>query len=123
MKTKPEIGTDMAAKNKSTFLLLLLSVIFLTALPGRAAERVLFAFDDNAIPWHFNTKLTMHSATKHAANPALRKGPPGAPDHGHAILYGSVMHDGEKFRMWYLGMIESSIKKCGAESLAAHVLC
>jgi hypothetical protein len=76
-----------------------------------AQECVLFAFDEQAIPWHFNTKVTLHSATKHPANPVLRKGPPGAPDHGHAILYGNVMHDGAKFRMWYLGMIESSLKE------------
>ena len=111
MKTKPEIGTDMAAKKQRYFSSALIVRHLFVGTPGRAAERVLFAFDDHAIPWHFNTKLTLHSATKHAANPVLRKGPPGAPDHGHAILYGSVMHDGDKFRMWYLGMIESSIKE------------
>lgn len=70
-----------------------------------------FAFDDHAIPLRHNLKVTLEQARKHPANPVLRRGPPGAPDHGHAILYGSVLHIGGKFRMWYLGMIEKEIVK------------
>ncbi|MBI5693838.1 MAG: hypothetical protein HZC55_27500 [Verrucomicrobia bacterium] len=80
-------------------------------LPAPAAERVLFAFDDHSIPWQHNLKLTLVPATKHPANPVLRRGPAGAPDHGHAILYGSVLKVGGKFRMWYLGMFETQILK------------
>ncbi|MEX0725647.1 MAG: hypothetical protein WD065_05230 [Planctomycetaceae bacterium] len=72
---------------------------------------VYFAFDDHSIPWHHNVKLTLIEATKHPENPVLRKGPKGSPDHGHAILYGTVMHDGEKFRMWYLGMFETELAR------------
>lgn len=73
-------------------------------------EAVLFSFDDHAIPWRDNVAVTPVTAEKHAANPVLRRGPQGAPDHGHAILYGSVLHIGGKFRMWYLGMFETEVK-------------
>ena len=78
--------------------------------PLIADEQVFFAFDDHSIPWQHNLKVTLVPAEKHPANPVLRPGPAGAPDHGHAILYGTVIHDGTKFRMWYLGMFEEEIK-------------
>ncbi len=81
------------------------------ALPLSAAETTLFAFDDHAIPLKHNLHLTLVPAVKHPGNPVLRAGPAGAPDAGHAILYGSVLHIGGKFRMWYLGMIEKEIVK------------
>jgi hypothetical protein len=73
-------------------------------------EQTLFAFDDHSIPWQHNLKVTLVEATKHPGNPVLRRGPEGTPDHGHAILYGTVIKDGRKFRMWYLGMFETEIK-------------
>ncbi len=73
-------------------------------------QAVLFSFDDHTIPWRNNLKLTPVQAKKHPKNPVLRRGPVGAPDHGHAILYGSVLHIDGKFRMWYLGMFETEIK-------------
>ncbi len=85
--------------------------------PVPAAEDdglVYFAFDDHAIPWQYNTKVTLVHAEKHPANPVLRTGPPGSPDHGHAILYGSVIQAGGKFRMWYLGMSQREIKNNNA---------
>ncbi len=36
--------------------------------------------------------------------------PRSAPDHGHAALHGTVIHDGGKFRMWYLGMLQTEFK-------------
>lgn len=83
--------------------------LLLTSAP--ATERVFFAFDDHSIPWQHNLKLTLVPATKHPANPVLRRGPEGAPDHGHAVLYGSVLKVGGKFRMWYLGMFETQNQK------------
>lgn len=71
-----------------------------------SGERVFFAFDDHSIPWQYNLHVTLVQAQKHPANPVLRRGPVGAPDHGHACLYGTVLKSGDKFRMWYLGMIE-----------------
>ena len=79
--------------------------------PAQPAEQTLFAFDDHSIPWRDNMKLTMVQAQKHPANPVLRRGPEGSPDHGHAVMYGSVLHIGGKFRMWYLGMIQTVIER------------
>lgn len=81
-----------------------------TARAAEAGTRVFFAFDDVAIPWHANTKVTLVQARKHPENPVLRRGPEGSPDHGHAVLYGSVIHTGGKFRMWYLGMIQRMLQ-------------
>jgi len=81
-------------------------------LPSRRLHRlakVFFAFDDHAIPWHYNTKVTLLRAEKHPANPVLRTGPPGSPDHGHAILYGSVLHIAQVPHV-VLGMIERELK-------------
>ena len=77
---------------------------------AHADERVLFAFDEQSIPWRDNLKLTMVQADKHPANPVLKHGPEGAPDHGHAVMYGSVLRIGGKFRMWYLGMSQTTIE-------------
>ncbi|MDB6120009.1 MAG: hypothetical protein JWO08_3790, partial [Verrucomicrobiaceae bacterium] len=73
------------------FLFLAVLLVFSTP-QTRADERVLFAFDQQSIPWQHNLKLTMVQADKHPANPVLRHGPEGAPDHGHALIYGSVLH-------------------------------
>ncbi len=73
-------------------------------------EAVFFSFDDHAIPWRNNLKLTVVQPTKYSANPVLRRGGENTPDHGHAILYGSVLRIDGKFRMWYLGMFESDLK-------------
>ncbi len=89
-----------------------LLLVFLACFSqAHAAERVLFAFDDHSIPWQHNLKVTLVPATKHPENPVLRRGPEGAPDHGHAVLYGTVIKVGDKFRMWYLGMFEAEIVK------------
>lgn len=77
---------------------------------GNAGEKVFFAFDDHAIPWRDNVAVKPVAAEKHPSNPVLRRGPEGAPDHGHAILYGTVLKIDGKFRMWYLGMFETEIK-------------
>jgi len=77
---------------------------------SHAEERVLFAFDDQSIPWQHNLKVTLVPATKHPENPVLRRGPEGAPDHGHAALYGTVIKVGAKFRMWYLAMSQTEFK-------------
>jgi hypothetical protein len=78
-----------------------------TAPPApRGGETVFFAFDDHGIPWKHNLKLTLVHAKKYPGNPVLRRGPKGAPDYGHAVIYGTVLKDGAKFRTWYLGMIQ-----------------
>lgn len=83
----------------------------LTFTHAQAGERVLFAFDDHSIPWQHNLKVTLVQATKHPGNPVLRRGPAGAPDHGHAALYGTVVKVGDTFRMWYLAMGQKEFVK------------
>jgi hypothetical protein len=78
--------------------------------PPQVSEVTMFAFDDHSIPWTHNLKVTLVPATKLPENPVLRRGPEGAPDHGHAVLYGSVIKVGGKFRMWYLGMIQGQLE-------------
>jgi len=91
-------------------LLFLLPAINLLAADNNATETVFFAFDDHNLAWQHNLKLTLVTPDKHPANPVVRCGPKGSPDYGHAILYGTVMHDGTKFRMWYLGMIQRELQ-------------
>lgn len=86
-------------------------ILALLAVSVDADERVLFAFDDHGIPWQHNLKVTLVEATKHPESPVLRRGPEGAPDHGHAALYGTVVKVGEKFRMWYLAMSQTELEK------------
>lgn len=88
--------------NSIRALLRSLAILLVAGGSSFAEERTFFAFDDDSIPWRDNLKLTMVPAQKHPANPVLRRGPPGAPDDAHAILYGSVLSIGGKFRMWYL---------------------
>ena len=81
--------------NQRFFRLLCLGLIYLGCfIPGRTEERVFFAFDDHSIPWQHNLKVTLVPAQKYAGNPVLRRGVAGSPDFGHAILYGTVIHDG-----------------------------
>jgi len=79
--------------------------------PPQVKELTLFSFDDHSIPWQHNLKVTLIPGEKYAGNPVLRTGPEGSPDYGHAVLYGSVIKIGDKFRMWYLGMIQRKIEK------------
>ena len=94
--------------------LLLAFLTFTLAVTVHAGERVIFAFDDQSIPWQHNLKVTLVQAEKHPANPVLRRGPEGSPDYGHAVIYGSVLHIGGKFRMWYLGMSQRQLERGNA---------
>jgi hypothetical protein len=75
-------------------------------------EATLFAFDDVAIPFTHNLRLSMHQPRKHPANPVLPRGKPGMPDEFGAQFYGSILRDNGKFRMWYVavdtGLTQSS---------------
>jgi hypothetical protein len=79
--------------------------------PVSSAPSVFFAFDDHSIPLRDNLQLTLVEARKHPNNPVLRCGPEDSPDHGHAVLYGSVLRIGDKFRMWYLGMPQRKLER------------
>ena len=81
--------------------LFLSAFILLTQLVLCEEETVFFAFDDQNIPWRHNLKVTLVKADKHPDNPVVRRDPKGAPDHGHAILYGTVFKDGDHTMIWY----------------------
>ena len=99
------------AEDQNQGMKITLCLLSCLAFQLHAAEQVFFAFDDNNIAWQHNLKLTLEEAQKHPGNPVLRSGPPGSPDAGHAILYGTVLKHGDTFRMWYLGMHEPEIVK------------
>jgi hypothetical protein len=63
-------------------------------------EATLFAFDDVAIPFTHNLRLSRHPPWKHPANPVLPRGEPGTPDAFGVQFYGSILRDEGKFRMW-----------------------
>ena len=67
--------------------------------PGGRA--VLFAFDDRSIPWRYRLRLEMHRPEKYDGNPVIARGPSGAADERRAEN-SPVIHDGERFRMWYI---------------------
>lgn len=67
-------------------------------------EATLFAFDDVAIPFTHNLRLSMHPPRKHPANPVLPRGEPDTPDEFGVQFYGSILRDEGKFRMWYVAV-------------------
>jgi hypothetical protein len=74
------------------------------AEPRKAAGRAavsLFAFDDHAITFKRNLKLTLVEARKYPGNPVVARGPAGSVDHHRAQFYGSVLRMEGRYRMWY----------------------
>ncbi|MDA0835694.1 MAG: hypothetical protein O2955_14190 [Planctomycetota bacterium] len=65
-------------------------------------EKTFLAIDDASIPFRKNVTLTIAQPTVRD-EPVLLPGPfeSDAPDNLAAHFYGTVLHDGEKFRMWY----------------------
>src|SRR6185312_9997860 len=69
-----------------------------------AGDWVLFPLDDQAIPWRENLKLTLERPEKYAGNPIFRPGPAAGPDGYGALLYGTVIKQAGKYRMWYIAI-------------------
>ncbi len=63
-------------------------------------------------------KRSFHSMRKHAANPVLRTGSPGAWDDTRAVSYGEVLIDEGKFRMWYSGTNRDSMRRGEGQTVA-----
>ena len=63
---------------------------------------VLFPLDDISIPWRDNLKLTLQRPARHPANPVMKAGPINGPDGYGTLLYGTVIKQEGKFRMWYI---------------------
>jgi hypothetical protein len=71
------------------------------------AVRTLFAFDSISIPHSQNLRLEMRSPQRHPANPVVPRGKPGAPDAWGVQFYGSVIHEGGRYRLWYVAVGDS----------------
>ena len=65
-------------------------------------EQVFFSFDDDSLPWRDNLQLTLERPKKYEGNPVLKPGPQGSVDGNAALLYGTVIKEGSKYRMWYI---------------------
>jgi hypothetical protein len=85
------------------------AALLLLALPLRAAPVNLFAFDDDALPYKTNLKLTFESPQKFSGNPVLAPGPAGSVDAAACSFYGSIIRVGGKFRMWYSAKSDRTI--------------
>ena len=79
---------------------------------GADGRAVLFAFDDHAMPWRYRVRLQMHRPQKHTDNPILARGPAGAVD-ARRMQCCPVVHDGERFRMWYIARDDGSSGRGG----------
>ncbi|REJ95937.1 MAG: hypothetical protein DWQ34_05025 [Planctomycetota bacterium] len=64
----------------------------------------LFAFDDVSIPLTQNLRLEMNSPERHPENPVVQRGEAGTADSWAVQFYGSVIREGERFRMWYVAV-------------------
>jgi hypothetical protein len=62
----------------------------------------LFSFDQVSIPYTQNLRLKMRSPTRHPQNPVLSRGKPGSPDAMGVQFYGSIIREGDRYRMWYV---------------------
>src|SRR5947208_12017826 len=91
--------------------LLLSCLTCLAALQiAQPAEHVIFSFDEDAIPFKSNLKLTLTQPERHPANPVVPRGPAGSVDAFRAQFYGSVIRIDGKFRMWYTaGATDASV--------------
>ena len=69
---------------------------------GSTDPAVLFAFDDHWLPWRSNLQLTLERPVKVPGNPVMKPGAPASPDGYGVLLYGTVLHENGKFRMWYI---------------------
>jgi hypothetical protein len=71
----------------------------------------LFAFDQVSIPYSQNLRLEMRAPERYPGNPVLSRGEPGAPDAMGVQFYGSVIHEGGKYRMWYVAYDDDAANK------------
>jgi len=79
-------------------------------------RRTLFAFDDISIPFSQNLKLVMRSPERHPANLVLQRGGFEAPDSWAVQFYGSVIRDGDRYRMWHVAAGQDRVERSGPRS-------
>jgi hypothetical protein len=113
-------------------LVLLLAVAFASSAQSQQrppfAERVLFPFDDHALPLTKGLILTLSPGHKSASSPSLgvdRKHPgtpvmpigkKGNPDFPRAYFCGTILHIDGEYRMWYSGHDGKRRQVCYATS-------
>lgn len=102
-----------------TLFLLFLSGLGASSIPGaeyldETKLTTLFAFDSVSIPHTQNLRLAMRAATRHPANPVVRRGAPGTPDALGVQFYGSVIREGSRFRLWYVAFDDDTANKVTA---------
>jgi len=66
---------------------------------------VLFPFDDHSLPFQHGVRLHLvrYKAGVDRTRIVVAPGPPGTPDCGGVIYYGTVLRVGDELWMWYLG--------------------
>lgn len=87
------------------FLLLMMFMVtsaWAVELFDETKGTTLFAFDSVSIPHTQNLKLEMRQPVKLDGNPVVRRGAAGSVDAHGVQFYGSIIHDGGKYRMWYV---------------------
>lgn len=96
----------------------LLAALLCASLSAMAEElfhetdgMTLFAFDNVSIPHTQNLRLQMRQPIRHPANPVLVRGAPGSPDAHGVQFYGSVIHDGGRYRLWYVAFDDVTAHK------------
>jgi len=85
--------------------------------PPAGPWRRLF-LDAAVVEQHHGLQRIFHAATKHPANPVIKHDKPweGRSSYSGPYLYGTVMWDGGKLRMWYHTHYSSGYRNCYAES-------
>lgn len=88
---------------------LVLCVLAATVAAGAATDTyfdetrttTLFAFDNVAIPLTQNLRVKMRQPEKFTANPVVPRGPKGSVDAWAVQFYGSIIREGDTYRLWY----------------------
>ena len=79
------------------------------------SRQLLFAFDDQSIPWIRGVELKMRKPHKHPGNPIIARGTEGQPDSKRAYKP-SVLRQGKHWRMWYGASDKTAHRIAYAES-------
>lgn len=77
--------------------------LFGFSLFAQQENLVLFSFDDHSLPFRDNLKITLQQPKRYGKGPVMihSDGANSIDGYGTA-LYGTVLHENGKFRMWYL---------------------
>jgi len=104
---RPAVGAEVGPPEKD----------LIVGEPGGPWRRLFL--DAMVVEQQAGLQRVFHAATKHDPNPVLRKDKPweGSPTHSGPYLYGTVMWDEGKLRMWYHAWTNGAYFNPYAESL------